>query len=102
MTARRDVPVVAVLLALCAAAACQLKLKGPETVPSRMIEPQFEEPDRDRDVAPPSTNAAQIRLLDTQARGHIGRRVLHQQANGELVEDAIWQWSSAPDRCGVR
>ena len=98
MTARRDVPVVAVILALCAAAACQVKVKRPETVPSRMIEPQFEEPDPGGGLAPPSTNAAQIRLLDTQARGHIGRRVLHQQADGELVEDAIWRWSSAPDR----
>ena len=43
-------------------------------------------------------NAAPIRLLDTQARGHIGRRVLHQQPNGELTEDSVWRWSSAPDR----
>jgi hypothetical protein len=33
-----------------------------------------------------------------QARGHIGRRVLRQQPGGELTEDAVWQWSSAPDR----
>ena len=96
MAARRDLPVVAALLALCAAAACQLK--RPDTVPSRMIEPQFEEPHRDGGVPPPSTNAAPLRLLETQARGHIGRRVLHQLANGELVEDAIWRWSSPPDR----
>ena len=97
--ARRDVPLVAGLLALlCATAGCQLKLKPPDTVPSRMIEPQFEEPNRDGSASPPSTNAAQIRLLETQARGHIGRRLLHQQADGELVEDAIWRWSSAPDR----
>jgi hypothetical protein len=37
-------------------------------------------------------------VLDTLARGHIGRRVLHQQPNGELTEDAVWRWSSAPDR----
>ena len=43
-------------------------------------------------------NAVPIRLLDTQARGHIGRRVLHQQPSGELVEDHVWRWSSAPDR----
>jgi len=24
--------------------------------------------------------------------------VLHQQPNGELTEDAVWRWSSAPDR----
>ncbi len=39
-----------------------------------------------------------VRLLDTQARGHIGRRVLHQQPDGELTEDSVWRWSSAPDR----
>ena len=39
-----------------------------------------------------------MRLLDTQARDHIGRRLLHQEANGELVEDAAWRWSSAPAR----
>ena len=43
-------------------------------------------------------NATPVRLLDTQARAHIGRQVLHQQSNGELTEDAIWRWSSAPDR----
>jgi hypothetical protein len=39
-----------------------------------------------------------VRLLETQARDHIGRRLLHQEANGELVEDAAWRWSSAPAR----
>ena len=43
-------------------------------------------------------NAAPIRLLDTQARGHIGRRLLYQQPSGELTEDVTWRWSSAPDR----
>jgi hypothetical protein len=37
-------------------------------------------------------------LLDTQARGYIDRRLIHQQGNGELTEDPVWQWSSAPDR----
>jgi len=73
--------------------ACQLK--RPDTIPTRMLEPQLPQ------TAEPETsaaNAAPIRLLDTQARGHIGRRVLHQQPSGELVEDHIWRWSSAPDR----
>jgi hypothetical protein len=42
--------------------------------------------------------ATPIRLLDTQSREHIGRRLLHQQAGGELVEDLVWRWSSAPER----
>ena len=77
---------------------CQLR--RPNTTPSRMIEPQLLEPQ----LPEPATqvtkapNATSVRLLDTQARGHIGRQVLHQQPNGELTEDAVWRWSSAPDR----
>jgi hypothetical protein len=65
-----------------------------------MIEPQLLEPqlpERATQVIK-APNATPVRLLDTQARGHIGRRVLHQQLNGELTEDAVWRWSSAPDR----
>lgn len=78
-------------------AAC---LRRPATTPSHMLEPQLLEPQ----LPQPATqmtkapNATPVRLLDTQARGHIGRRVLHQQPNGELTEDAVWRWSSAPDR----
>ena len=39
-----------------------------------------------------------LRLLETEARVHIGRRLLHQQGDGELTEDGIWRWSSPPDR----
>jgi len=42
--------------------------------------------------------AIPVRLLDTQARAHIGRRLLHQQTSGELTEDPVWRWSTAPDR----
>ena len=79
---------------------CQLRLRPPNTTPSRMIEPQLLEPQ----LPEPATqvtkapDATSVRLLDTQARGHIGRRVLHQQPNGELTEDAVWRWASAPDR----
>jgi hypothetical protein len=78
--------------------ACQLK--RPETIPGRMIEPQLLDPQAP-EVAEPGTSgarAAPIRLLDTQARGHIGRRVLRQHPDGELIEDPVWRWSSAPDR----
>ena len=79
---------------------CQVRMQRPNTTPSRMIEPQVLEPR----LPDPATeeikapNATPVRLLDTQARGHIGRHVLHQQPNGELTEDAVWRWSSAPDR----
>jgi hypothetical protein len=76
------------------------ELRRPNTTPTRMIEPQLLEPQ----LPEPATqvikapNAVPVRLLDTQARGHIGHHVLHQQPNGELTEDAVWRWSSAPDR----
>ena len=81
-----------------AAVACQLK--RPETIPSRMLEPQLLEPQLPEPVrgGTSAPDAAPIRLLDTQARGHIGRRVLYQQPSGELTEDPMWRWSSAPDR----
>jgi hypothetical protein len=65
-----------------------------------MIEPQLLEPQLPEPTTQviKASNATPVRLLDTQARGHIGRRVLHQQPNGELTEDAVWRWSSAPDR----
>ena len=62
-----------------AGAACQLK--RPDTIPGRMLEPQLLEPHcpSQRDTRRSAANAAPIRLLDTQARAHIGRRLLHQQ-----------------------
>ena len=87
-------PVLAAIVGL-ASLACQLELHRPKTLPSRMIEPQLDTSASRGQSAPTATA---IRLLDTQARGHIGRRVLHQQADGELVEDPVWRWSSAPDR----
>jgi len=93
----RVTPPCLYVLVYLTAVACQLK--RPDTVPTRMLEPQLLEPQ------PPqsgwettSANAAAIRLLDTQARGHIGRRVLYQQPSGELTEDATWLWSSSPER----
>ena len=78
--------------------ACQLQ--RPDTPPVRMIEPQLIEPQPSEPATQrtDNANAAPVRLLDTQARGHIGRRVLHQQPDGELTEDPVWRWSSAPDR----
>jgi hypothetical protein len=86
-------PRTLVVIALVAGIGCQLK--RPDTLPSRMIEPQMEA------SAPPRVaglNVTLVRLLDTQARAHIGRRMLRQEADGELVEDPVWRWSSAPDR----
>ncbi len=77
---------------------CQLR--RPATTPARMIEPQMLEPQlaEPAKLVPKAPNAMSIRLLETQARGHIGRHLLHQQADGELTEDPVWRWSSAPDR----
>lgn len=74
-------------------------LRRPNTPPVRMIEPQLLEPPLPEPARPvtKSTDATSVRLLDTQARGHIGRRLLHRQPNGELTEDSVWRWSSTPD-----
>jgi ABC-type transport auxiliary lipoprotein component len=70
-------------------------LRRPDVQPARVIEPQLPEPSM-KETSP--SNAVPVRLLETQARGHIGRRLLHQQSNGELVEDTVWRWASTPDR----
>jgi hypothetical protein len=89
------------LLLMCASlalVACQLR--RPTTAPSRVLEPQLLEPqlaDQPGTVAK-NPNAASIRLLSTESRGDIGRRVLHRQPDGELTEDPVWRWSTPPDR----
>jgi len=87
-----------VLVVCVGGVACQLK--RPDTPAGRMIEPQLIEPQPSEPATDRSDNAkaSPVRLLDTQARSHIGRRILHQQADGELTPDAVWWWSSAPDR----
>ena len=76
------------------------RLRRPNITPGRMIEPQLLDPQVPEPViqATKVPNAASVRLLDTEARGHIGRHLLRQQPNGELIEDVVWRWSSAPDR----
>ena len=71
------------------------KLQRPETIPARMIEP---EPTGGSVPQGTGTHAAEVRLLETQARANIGRRLLHQLSGGELIEDPVWRWSSARDR----
>ena len=75
-------------------------LNRPPVTPSRMIEPQLLDPQLSESQARPAATAkaSPIRLLDTQARSHIGRPLLYQQPSGELIADATWRWSSAPDR----
>jgi hypothetical protein len=101
----RSMTALLVILGCAGASACQLK--RPDVIPARMIEPRFVDPAGQ--TPSPSTSASSpqgnhaadampVRLLETQARTHIGRRLLHQEADGELVEDAVWRWSSAPAR----
>jgi hypothetical protein len=81
-----------------ALAACQLH--RPATAPSRILEPQLLEPQlaEQPGTVAKNSNAASIRLLPTESRGNIGRRVLHRQPDGELIEDVVWRWSTPPDR----
>ena len=93
-------PGLCLLVVLTGVAGIACQLKRPETIPGRMIEPQLLAPQPPERAAQDTSGAiaASVRLLDTQARGHIGRRLLHQQPDGELIEDSVWRWSSAPDR----
>ena len=85
--------VLLVSTAVLAGSACQLR--RPDVTPVRVIEPQLVEPARQ---GPTAVDAVPVRLPDAQSRGHIGRRLIHQLPGGELAEDPVWRWSSAPDR----
>src|SRR6185436_5800107 len=80
-----------VLAVACLGGGCRVRIERPDTVPVRMIEPQLIEPAA---VAADAPNAATLRLLETQSRGHIGHRLLHQQPGGEVTEDPVWLWAS--------
>ena len=80
------------LVAACLIGGCQLR--RPDTIPSRMIEPLLVEP---ASVVADAPNALSVHLFETQARMHIGRRVLHQHPDGEVTEDPIWRWTATPD-----
>ena len=83
---------ILVIASLCVLAC---SLRRPATTPARLIEPQLSARLK-REESP--VNAHPVRLLETQARGHIGRRLLHQQSHGELTEDNVWRWASTPDK----
>jgi len=83
------------LAVACLGGGCRVRIERPDTVPTRMIEPRLVEPGG---VASDAPNATSVRLLETQGRAHIGRRVLHQQPGGEVTEDPVWLWATTPDR----
>jgi hypothetical protein len=95
---QRSAIALLVVLGCTGGAGCQLK--RPQVIPARMIEPQLVdlEPFASARPGPTAADAIPVRLLETQARAHIGRSLLRQEADGELVEDAVWRWSSAPTR----
>jgi len=95
MIRRSRYGLLVVLGVACLGLGCRVQLEHPETVPIRMIEPRLLEPGG---VIADAANATSVRLLETQARGHIGRRVLHQQPGGEVTEDPVWLWATTPDR----
>jgi hypothetical protein len=95
MIRRSRYEMFAVLAVACLGGGCRVQIERPDTIPIRMIEPQLAEPGG---VTADSPNAMRVRLLETQGRGHIGRRVLHQQPGGEVTEDPVWLWASTPDR----
>ena len=95
MNPRSRFGLIVLLVVVCLGGGCRLRLQRPETVPARMVEPRLVEP---AGMVADAPNATSVRLLETQGRGHIGRRVLHQQPDGEVTEDPVWLWTSTPDR----
>jgi hypothetical protein len=95
MNPRSRYGLIVLLVVVCLGGGCRLRLQRPDTVPARMIEPRLVEP---AGVVADAPNATRVRLLETQGRGHIGRRVLHQEPDGEVTEDPVWLWTSTPDR----
>ena len=86
-----------VMFANLALVACELR--RPATPPSRVLEPQLLEPQLEHpETVAKNPDAASIRLLSTESRGNFGRRLLHRQPDGELVQDPVWWWSTFPDR----
>lgn len=101
MTRVRAVALLKVLVLACAGGSASCRLQRPDVIPARVLEPQLVEPLSSSSTASLERSSAptiSIRLLDTEARGHIGLRLLHQRAGGELTEDPIWRWSATPDR----
>ena len=95
MIPRSSYGMLVVLAVACAGGGCRVRLERPETVPARMVEPRLVEP---AGVTADAPTATSVRLLETQGRAHIGRRVLHQQSGGEVTEDPVWLWATTPDR----
>ena len=94
MIRRSNSGMLFVLAVACLTGGCRVRIERPDTLPIRMIEPRLVEPQGVADAP----NATSVRLLETQGRTHIGRRVLHQQPSGELTEDPVWLWATTPDR----
>lgn len=84
------------LAVLLAAFGCKPELPRPDVPPSRMLEPQL--PEGIPTPVAEAPDAVQVRLLASQAADPIGHPILHRSANGELRKDAVWSWSSTPDR----
>ena len=92
---------ILLLILACAGGLASCSLKRPPVIPARMLEPELIDPPSLTAPSVPtqsSASAMSLRLLETQARGHIGHRLLHQREGGELIEDAVWRWTSRPDR----
>ena len=92
---------ILLLILVCAGGSASCSLKRPDVMPARMLEPELVELPPPAASAVPtqsSTSTMSLRLLETQARNHIGHRLLHQMTGGELTEDPVWRWTSRPDR----
>ncbi len=61
-----------------------------------MLDPRL--PTEEAEPVQTAVDAIRVRLLDTQSTSAVRFSILHRSAIGELREDPIWSWSTAPDR----
>lgn len=81
--------------ALCAAllAGCSLLPRPDHTAP-RVIEPVLPATEAVTDAE----DAVGVRLAELSAREHLQFQLIHRKADGQLVRDGEWSWSTTPDR----
>jgi hypothetical protein len=70
------------------------RLRRPDAVAIRTIEPQLLEPQIEKPEQVTKAPTRRPDLVLVNAQGNMGRHVVRQQANGELITDPVWRWSA--------
>lgn len=73
---------------------CGVKLQPPDRPTPRTLDVRL--PSEAAESVPTASDALEVRLLDTRSTLPASYAVLHRSTNGELREDAVWNWSTPP------